>query len=82
MAIIDTKPPRHAALQAESQRVALGQHSLDQVRPQALRNRERLTVERVNWRLKDEFGERHGRVCGHAKVLCHLIFGMRALTVG
>jgi len=32
---------------------------------------ERSTVERVNGRLKDEFGERHLRVRGHAKVMCH-----------
>jgi len=38
-------------------------------------------VERVNGRLKDEFGGRHVRVRGHAKVLCHLMFGVVALTV-
>ena len=38
-------------------------------------------MERVNGRLKDEFGGRHGRVRGHAKVLCHLMFGVVALTV-
>ena len=35
--------------------------------------------ERVNGRLKDEFGGRTVR--GHAKVLCHLMFGIVALTV-
>jgi hypothetical protein len=42
----------------------------------------RSTVERVNARLKDEFGGRvvgvRGR--GHAKVMCHLMFGILALT--
>lgn len=37
--------------------------------------------ERVNGRLKDDFGGRHVRVCGHAKVFCHLMFGVLALTV-
>ena len=32
-------------------------------------------------RLKDEFGGRHVRVRGDAKVLCHLMFGIIALTV-
>jgi hypothetical protein len=38
-------------------------------------------VERVNSRLKDEFGGRYVRVRGHAKVMAHLMFGVLALTV-
>ena len=50
--------------------------------PEARPYRERsTTVERVNGQLKDEFGGRHVRVRGHAKVLCHLIFGIVALKV-
>ena len=45
------------------------------------RYNERSTVERVYGRLKDEFGGRQVRVRGHAKVLCHLMFGIVALTV-
>jgi hypothetical protein len=30
--------------------------------------------------LKDEFGGRFVRVCGHTKVICHLMFGILALT--
>ncbi len=37
-------------------------------------------MERVNGRLKDEFGGRMVRVRGHAKVMCHLMFGILALT--
>lgn len=48
---------------------------------EAARYRERTTVERVNSRLKDEFGGRSVRVRGHAKVLAHLMFGLLALTV-
>lgn len=45
------------------------------------RFRERTAVERVFARLKDEFGGRHIRVRGAAKVMAHLMFGMLALTV-
>ena len=45
-----------------------------------LRYRERTTVERVNARLKDEFGGRMVRVRGNAKVMCHLMFGIVALA--
>jgi hypothetical protein len=41
---------------------------------------ERTTVERVNGRLKDEFGARMVRVRGSAKVMCPLMFGIVALT--
>ena len=46
-----------------------------------VRYNERSAVERVNARLKDEFGGRVVRVRGHAKVMCHLMFGIVALTV-
>jgi hypothetical protein len=45
-----------------------------------IRYHERTTVERVNARLKDEFGGRTVRVRGHAKVMCHLMFGILALA--
>jgi len=38
-------------------------------------------VERVNARLKDEFGGSQIRVRGAAKVMAHLMFGVLALTV-
>ena len=40
----------------------------------------RTMVERVNARLKDEFGARFLRVRGAIKVKCHLMFGIVALT--
>ena len=46
-----------------------------------IRYNERSTVERVNGRLKDDFGARMIRVKGHAKVMTHLMFGVIALTV-
>ena len=48
---------------------------------QKIRYRERSTVERVNSDLKDNYGARHVRVKGHWKVLCHLMFGVIAITV-
>jgi IS5 family transposase len=39
----------------------------------------RTTAERVNSRLKDEFGARHVRVKGHAKVHAHIMFGILVL---
>ncbi len=37
--------------------------------------------ERVNARLKDEFGAGHIRVRGPEKVMAHLMFGVLALAV-
>ena len=48
---------------------------------EADRYRERTLVERVNGRLKDEFGGRSIRVRGASKVMAHLMFGVLALTV-
>jgi hypothetical protein len=78
--IIDAHPRRDAAqkaeLQAEPQRLKL----LNFNYAEDVRYRERTTVERVNARLKDEFGGRMIRVRGHAKVMCHLMFGIVALA--
>lgn len=43
--------------------------------------KERSMIERVNGRLKDEFGGRTIRVRGAVKVMAHLMFGVLALTV-
>jgi len=45
------------------------------------RFRERTMVERVNARLKDEFGGRQIRLRGASKIMAHLMFGVLALTV-
>jgi hypothetical protein len=78
--LIDIHPRRDQALkeelQAEEKRCKLlGYRSAED-----MRYRERTTVERVNARLKDEFGGRVIRVRGHAKVMCHLMFGIVALA--
>ena len=46
---------------------------------EALRYNERTAAERTNGRLKEEFGGRHVKVRGHAKVTLHLMFGIIAL---
>jgi len=78
--LIDVHPRRDKALKeelaAEKKRCRLVGHK----KTEAIRYNERSTVERVNARLKDEFGGRVVRVCGHAKVMCHLMFGLLALT--
>ena len=48
--------------------------------PEQVRYNERTAGERVNGRLKDEFGGRHVRVRGASKVMCHCMFGVLALT--
>lgn len=78
--LIDMHPRRDKALKdelaAENKRCRLVGHKT----AEAIRYNERSTVERVNARLKDEFGGRVVRVRGHAKVMCHLMFGLLALT--
>src|SRR5271169_225383 len=46
-----------------------------------VRYNERSAAERVNGGLKDDFGGRYVRVRGHAKVFCHLMFGVLALAI-
>jgi hypothetical protein len=46
-----------------------------------VRYNERSAAERVNGHLKDDFGGRYVRVRGHAKVFCHLMFGVLALSI-
>lgn len=48
---------------------------------EAKRYKERSTAERVNARLKDEFGGRMLRVRGPEKAMTHLMFGLIVLTV-
>jgi hypothetical protein len=62
--------------QAEQQRLK----SLHFTMPETEHFKERTSAERVNARIKDEFGGRFVRVRGHAKVLAHLMFGLLALT--
>jgi hypothetical protein len=81
IAIIDTNPRRDTALKEELKNEVSRQKMINLKDPRAIRYNERSTVERVNGRLKDEFGGRVVRVKGHKKVMCHLMFGIVALTV-
>jgi hypothetical protein len=78
--IIDFHPRRDAAQKAELQAEAQRQKLLNFNYAEDVRYRERTTVERVNARLKDEFGGRMVGVRGRAKVMCHLIFSILALA--
>jgi hypothetical protein len=60
---------------------ARGQRKAGYVLAEDLRYNERSAAERVNAHLKDDFGGRYVRVRGHAKVFCHLMFGVLALTI-
>jgi hypothetical protein len=46
-----------------------------------VRYNQRSSAERVNGRLKDQFGARNLWVRGDAKVFCHLMFGVLALSI-
>lgn len=78
--IIDINPRGNKKLKEE---LTAEDHRLDIIRfkrPEDRRYNERSNVERVNGRLKDEFGGRMVRVRGDAKVMTHLMFGILALT--
>ena len=78
--LIDKHPRRDkelkAEIKAENKRCRIAGYQT----AETVRYKERSTVERVNARLKDEFGGRVVRVKGPAKVMCHLMFGILALT--
>jgi hypothetical protein len=78
--VIDINPRSNKKLKeelkAEGQRADL----INFERPEDRRYNERSNVERVNGRLKDEFGGKMVRVRGCAKVMAHLMFGILALT--
>jgi hypothetical protein len=78
--IIDANPRRDRARKTELQEEEKRRRLLGHSPAEEVRYRERTTVERVNARLKDEFGGRMIRVRGNAKVMCHLMFGIVALT--
>jgi hypothetical protein len=80
IAIIDAHPRRDPAQKAELQAEEKRRKLLNFNYAEEVRYRERTTVERVNARLKDEFGGRTIRVRGNAKAMCHLMFGIVALA--
>lgn len=79
--IIDKNPRRNVELKNKLKTEAKARKNLNWKMPEEIRYNERTTIERVNARLKDEFGGRSVRVKGFKKVICHLMFGILALTV-
>ena len=79
--IIDINPRSTPGLKEELKAEKRRCQRLSHRPAEEIRYNERTTVERVNGRIKDEFGGRMVRVRGHAKVMCHLMFGIVALTV-
>lgn len=79
--IIDVNPRRDTALKEELAAERKRRSLINMPDVNQTRYNERTTAERVNARLKDEFGGRYLRVRGHAKASCHLAFGILALTV-
>ena len=78
--LVDKHPRKDKALAQELKAEGERQKLIHMESPEKVRYRERTTAERANARLKDEFGGRMVRVRGHVKVMCHLMFGILALT--
>ena len=78
--LIDKNPRRNKELKEALAAESLAKKTLNLVFPETLRYNARSTAERANSRLKDEFGACKVRVRGHAKVACHLLFGVLTLT--
>ena len=76
--IVDPKAPGGPKSQAKA--IPMGKRKRELTWAEQDRYKERTMVERVNGRLKDEFGGRNVRVRGAAKVMAHLMFGVLALT--
>ncbi|MCY4478967.1 MAG: hypothetical protein OXB97_03645 [Rhodospirillales bacterium] len=77
---IDVNPRRSVDVQEALKREKKARRTLGLVFPEERRYVVRSGSERVNGRLKDEFGGRHVRVRGYDKILAHLMFGMTVLT--
>lgn len=78
--IIDKNVRRNKKAKAEIEAEAKAQRTIKWVSPEKIRYNQRSSAERVNSRLKDDYGGRMIRVRGHLKVACHLMFGILALT--
>jgi len=76
--IIDANPRRGGKAEAAAE--ALARRSAGYEPAEEIRYNERSSAERVNSSVKDNYGGRAIRVRGHAKVFCHLMFGILALT--
>ena len=78
--IIDVNPRASVELKEALKLEKKARRTLGLVFPEQLRYAQRSTAERLNGRLKDEFGGRYVRVRGYDKVFAHLMFGMTVLA--
>ncbi len=78
--IIDINPRSNKKLKEELLAEKKKAKLINIKNPINVRYNERSNVERVNGRLKDDFGGKMIRVKGDAKVMSHLMFGILALT--
>jgi transposase len=78
--IVDLNPRSDKIRAREIEAEAKRQKLINMEAPETIRYRNRTNAERVNARLKDDFGGRMVRVRGCAKVMCHLMFGVLALA--
>lgn len=79
--IIDTNPRSIPGLKQELADEVKRQKRVGYRLAEDIRYNERSTAERVMGRIKDDFGGNDIRVRGDKKVMCHLMFGVLALTV-
>jgi len=79
--IIDRHPRSVTGGKIEIATQALARRHANYRLAEDVRYNERSAAERVNGAVKDNYGGRYVRVRGHAKVFCHLMFGILALTV-
>ena len=77
--IIDANPRRGGKAAAETEQRARLHANFQPA--EDVRYNQRSSAERVNGNLKDNHGGNHVRVRGAPKVLCHLMFGILAVTV-
>jgi hypothetical protein len=79
--IIDINPRSTTGLKQELADEAKRQRLIGHRYAEDVRYNERSTAERAMGRIKDDFGGDDIRVRGEKKVMCHLMFGILALTV-
>ena len=78
--IIAKNTRRNKKKRKECEAEARALRTINWILPEKRRYNQRSSGERVNSRFKDDFGGRMVRVRGHAKVACHLMFGILALA--
>jgi hypothetical protein len=78
--IIDINPRRDTVLKADIERENKAKNKINFQTAEDVRYNQRSSAERVNSNLKDNFGGKHVRVRGHAKVYAHLMFGLLSIT--